>query len=241
MGTFRIATYNVNSIRSRLHIIIPWLREHRPDVLCMQETKVADDQFPVGEFQAAGYQAIFRGTRQYNGVAIASREKPDAVQYGLPDGGPPDEDRLIAAVIQGYSRREHLCPPGKGAGDGPIRLQAGLVRAAEELLRLAVPPGRPAHLVRRPQRRPGGDRRPQPQTASRPRLLHPRGVGGIRRRPVAAASTISSGNTIRERRAATPSSITGCPSRLSGGSVGGSIISLPRSRSPRDRSAATST
>ena len=47
MGTFRIATYNVNSIRSRLHIVLPWLREHRPDVFCMQETKVEDGQFPV--------------------------------------------------------------------------------------------------------------------------------------------------------------------------------------------------
>jgi exodeoxyribonuclease-3 len=58
MGTFRIATYNVNSVRSRLHIIIPWLREHQPDCLCMQETKVADGQFPVAEFQAAGYQTF---------------------------------------------------------------------------------------------------------------------------------------------------------------------------------------
>ena len=63
MGTFRIATYNVNSIRSRLHIILPWLRENRPDCLCMQETKVADVRFPAEEFQAAGYQAIFRGAR----------------------------------------------------------------------------------------------------------------------------------------------------------------------------------
>ena len=83
MGIFRIATYNVNSVRSRLHIIIPWLREHRPDCLCMQETKVADVQFPAGEFQAAGYHTIFRGERQYNGVAIASRETPDTVQTVL--------------------------------------------------------------------------------------------------------------------------------------------------------------
>ena len=60
MGTIRVATYNVNSIRSRLHIVLPWLREHRPDVFCMQETKVADDRFPVSAFAAEGYQAIFR-------------------------------------------------------------------------------------------------------------------------------------------------------------------------------------
>ena len=77
MGTFQIATYNVNSIRSRLHIVLPWLREHRPDVFCMQETKVEDGRFPVSAFADEGYQVIFRGARQYNGVAIASREEAE--------------------------------------------------------------------------------------------------------------------------------------------------------------------
>jgi len=89
MGIFRIATYNVNSIRSRLHIVIPWLREHRPDVLCLQETKVSDGQFPEDEFQAAGYHVNFRGEKQYSGVAIASREKPEAVRFGLPTEARP--------------------------------------------------------------------------------------------------------------------------------------------------------
>jgi exodeoxyribonuclease III len=113
VGTFRIATYNVNSVRSRLPIIIPWLREHRPDVLCMQETKVADGQFPAGEFEAAGYHPIFCGTGAYNGVAIAAREKPDAVRYGLPEGGPADEDRLIAAVFAGIPVVNTYVPQGR--------------------------------------------------------------------------------------------------------------------------------
>ncbi len=90
MGTLRVATYNVNSIRSRLHIVLPWPREHRPDVFCMQETKVADGRFPVSEFAAEGYQVIFRGAKQYNGVAIASRETPEPVLHALADGGPAD-------------------------------------------------------------------------------------------------------------------------------------------------------
>lgn len=64
MGPLRIATYNVNSIRSRLHIVLPWLAEHRPDVLCLQETKVEDGRFPAAEFAAAGYQVTFRGAKQ---------------------------------------------------------------------------------------------------------------------------------------------------------------------------------
>lgn len=113
MGTFRIATYNVNSVRSRLHIIIPWLGEHRPDVLCLQETKVADGQFPRAEFQAAGYQATFRGSGQYNGVAILSRERAESVHTGLPDGGPADEDRLIAGVFAGIPVVNTYVPQGR--------------------------------------------------------------------------------------------------------------------------------
>jgi exodeoxyribonuclease-3 len=99
MGNFRLATYNVNSIRSRLHIIIPWLAAHRPDVLCMQETKVEDAKFPVQEFIDQGYHITFRGSRQYNGVAIATLRKPDHVLHGLDDGGPADEDRLISIKL----------------------------------------------------------------------------------------------------------------------------------------------
>jgi exodeoxyribonuclease-3 len=79
----------------------------------MQETKVADAQFPQGEFDAEGYQVIFRGSRQYNGVAVASREKPESVHYGLNDGGPADEDRLIAAVFSGIPIVNTYVPQGR--------------------------------------------------------------------------------------------------------------------------------
>ena len=113
MGIFRVATYNVNSIRSRLHIVIPWLRENRPDVFCMQETKVDDSGFPAQAFTAEGYEVIFRGARQYNGVAIASRKRAESVQYGLADGGPADEDRLIAARFSGITVVNTYVPQGR--------------------------------------------------------------------------------------------------------------------------------
>ncbi len=97
MDRFRIATYNVNSIRSRLPIVIDWLKEYRPDVFCMQETKVADDRFPAEAFSDIGYSIVFRGNKQYNGVAVASREEPERVLVGLNTGGEDSaEDRLIA-------------------------------------------------------------------------------------------------------------------------------------------------
>lgn len=113
MGIFRLATYNVNSIRSRLHIVLPWLRQKRPDVFCMQETKVEDEQFPVAAFADEGYQVIFRGAKQYNGVAIAFRKNPETILYGLGNGGPADEDRLIAAVFNGITVVNTYVPQGR--------------------------------------------------------------------------------------------------------------------------------
>jgi exodeoxyribonuclease-3 len=113
MGNFKIATYNVNSIRSRLHIIIPWLRENRADVLCMQETKVDNDKFPIGEFEEAGYSVVFNGGKQYNGVAVASLKKPEQVFSGFTDDGPSDKDRLIGGVFSGIAVLNTYVPQGR--------------------------------------------------------------------------------------------------------------------------------
>jgi exodeoxyribonuclease-3 len=113
LKNFKIATYNVNSIRSRLHIILPWLKENRPDVFCMQETKVEDGKFPVGEFEDTGYGVIFKGEKRYNGVAIASLEKPEMVNSGLDDGDPPDKDRLIRCVFSGIHIINTYVPQGR--------------------------------------------------------------------------------------------------------------------------------
>jgi exodeoxyribonuclease-3 len=113
MKTLKIATYNVNSIRSRLHIVIPWLRENRPDVLCMQETKVEDGQFPLAAFEEVGYRVTFRGAKRYNGVAIASLEAPDDVMHGFDDTERPDDDRLLAAVFSDVVVVNTYVPQGR--------------------------------------------------------------------------------------------------------------------------------
>ncbi len=112
MGRFIIATYNVNSIRSRLHIVIPWLQTHRPDVLCLQETKVEDASFPSHAFEDIGYHVVFKGEKRYNGVAIASLEKPADVSFGLDDEGPPDDSRLIRGVFSGIDIINTYVPQG---------------------------------------------------------------------------------------------------------------------------------
>lgn len=93
----RIATFNANSIRSRLPVIVDWLAGHAPDVLCIQETKVQDADFPEGPLREAGYHAAYRGEKAYNGVAVLSREPALDVRFGFDDGGPADETRLVHA------------------------------------------------------------------------------------------------------------------------------------------------
>lgn len=96
---FIIATFNVNSIRARLEIILAWLARHQPDALCLQETKVRDEDFPALPIINAGYHVVFRGEKSYNGVALISKIKPAEIRFGLDDGDPPDETRLVSAKI----------------------------------------------------------------------------------------------------------------------------------------------
>lgn len=93
----RIATWNVNSVRARLPRVVDWLRKARPDVVCLQETKCVDEQFPREELEAEGYQCSVHGQKTYNGVAILSRDTPDEVVRGLPDDDADAEARVIAA------------------------------------------------------------------------------------------------------------------------------------------------
>jgi len=95
----KIATFNANSVRARLDIILAWLEENRPDVLCIQETKAQDPDFPADAFSDAGYNVVFKGEKSYNGVATASLTKPNTVRFGLDDGEPPDETRFCYTRI----------------------------------------------------------------------------------------------------------------------------------------------
>lgn len=94
----RIATFNANSIRVRLPVILDWLRKFNPDVLAIQETKTPDDSFPLMEIESAGWHVVFRGEKGYNGVALISRLPLENVRFGL-DDEPRDETRVISARI----------------------------------------------------------------------------------------------------------------------------------------------
>jgi exodeoxyribonuclease-3 len=92
----KIATFNCNSVRSRLDIVLDWLAKNTPDYLCLQETKVQDEEFPLDAFRTAGWQIAFKGQKSYNGVAIISKKPADEVSFGL-DTEPADAPRLLHA------------------------------------------------------------------------------------------------------------------------------------------------
>ncbi len=94
----KITTYNANSIRSRISLLKNWMANQKPDVLCVQETKVQDDEFPLDEFAQTGYKVIFRGQKKYNGVAIFSRLPLEDVEMQLPND-PFDEARFLKAKV----------------------------------------------------------------------------------------------------------------------------------------------
>lgn len=96
----KIATWNVNSIRSRVERVLDWTRREEPDVLCFQEIKTTDDLFPSDRFEELGYHVQTFGQPTYNGVAILSRSRMTHVERGLPGDEPDAQKRLIAATVR---------------------------------------------------------------------------------------------------------------------------------------------
>ena len=114
-----IATWNVNSVRTRLSQIINWINHTKPDVLCLQETKVIDGDFPLKPFKELGYEVIVNGQKSYNGVAIISKFKIENVNKGFTSKTQKniplefnDEKRLISAVINGLKVINVYVPNG---------------------------------------------------------------------------------------------------------------------------------
>ncbi|HTE80832.1 MAG TPA: endonuclease/exonuclease/phosphatase family protein, partial [Reyranella sp.] len=100
----RIATYNVNGVNGRLPVLLRWLEQAKPDVVCLQELKAPEEKFPELALREAGYGAIWHGQKSWNGVAILARgAKPVETRRGLP-GDPEDlHSRYIEATVGGIT------------------------------------------------------------------------------------------------------------------------------------------
>ena len=137
----RIATWNVNSLKVRLPRVEQWLAEVQPDVLCMQETKLADDAFPALTFAALGYESVHHGQGQWNGVAILSKLGIDDVVVGFAGGtGDPDPDARIVTARCGEVRVTSVYVPNGRSLDDPhyrykLEWLAQLRRHAESVAR----------------------------------------------------------------------------------------------------------
>ena len=96
----KIATYNVNGINGRLPVLLKWLSQAKPDIVCLQELKAPQERFPIEEINAAGYQAIWKGQKRWNGVAILSKgHEITEVQNSLPGNKDDVQSRYIEAII----------------------------------------------------------------------------------------------------------------------------------------------
>jgi exodeoxyribonuclease-3 len=108
----KIATWNINSVRRRLPLLLEWLAGHRPDVLCLQETKTPDSEFPADAFREAGYHATFRGMKGYNGVATLTLAAPESVRYGLREGPDSEDVRILQVTTGGVAVVNTYVPQG---------------------------------------------------------------------------------------------------------------------------------
>jgi exodeoxyribonuclease-3 len=115
MSALRMATWNVNSLKVRLPQLLDWLATHPIDIVCLQELKLEDTQFPVEALQAAGYHSAFAGQKTYNGVAILSREPLQDIQRGIAGYDDPQQ-RVIAATVAGIRIICAYFPNGQAVG-----------------------------------------------------------------------------------------------------------------------------
>jgi exodeoxyribonuclease-3 len=109
----RVASFNANSIRARLDVILAWLKTMNPDILCIQETKATDADFPAEAIRSAGYNVVFRGEKSYNGVAIISRREATGVSFGLDSAVNRDETRLVCAKFGSIHVVNTYVPQGR--------------------------------------------------------------------------------------------------------------------------------
>ncbi len=143
-GAVKIATFNVNGINGRLPVLLRWLAEAQPDIVCLQELKSPDEKFPIGAIRGAGYGAIWHGQKSWNGVAILMRgSEPIETRRGLPGDREDLHSRYIEAAVDGLLIGCLYLPNGNPAPgpkfDYKLRWFERLTSYAAELMALEVP------------------------------------------------------------------------------------------------------
>ena len=144
----KLATWNVNSLKVRLPQLLEWLGRERPDVVCLQETKMEDAVFPAAEIRAAGYEVVFSGQRTYNGVAVLSTAPLEDVSAGIP-GFADEQKRVLAVTRNGVRVVCAYVPNGQSVGSDKYEYKLRWFAALRNYLA--------AELARHPQLALAGD------------------------------------------------------------------------------------
>ncbi len=141
--TLRIASFNANSIRNRLPVILDWMDSHECDILCVQETKVEDKHFPLEVVTSAGYYCVFHGQKAYNGVAIISRSEPSDIVMGLGLDEPDEEARIIRATMNGVTVVNTYIPQGTSTASPRFAYKLGWIRGLRDYFGRSFTPDDP--------------------------------------------------------------------------------------------------
>ena len=139
----KIATFNINNINRRLPNLLSWLRTARPDIVCLQELKAADEQFPQHAIGQAGYHAVWRGQKTWNGVAILARTEPIVTRTSLPGAQDDERARYLEAAVNGVLVASLYLPNGNPQPgpkfDYKLAWLERLIGHANDLMTLDVP------------------------------------------------------------------------------------------------------
>ena len=151
----QIATWNVNSVRTRLDQVLAWLEQEQPDLLCLQETKVDDPLFPLEAFETAGWQVSVHGQKAYNGVALVSREPLEDVRCGfvgeLPDDAEAqqlgEQKRVISAMLDGVRVLNLYVPNGSSLKSDKYPYKLAWLTCLQRYLSAQAERGEPLCMV----------------------------------------------------------------------------------------------
>jgi exodeoxyribonuclease III len=124
----KITTWNVNGVRARLAHVIDFLRNEQPDVLCLQETKVEDAQFPRTALEDEGYEIAYFGQKGYNGLAILAQDAITDLRRGLVDDPPDAERRALGGTVRGMRVLDLYVPNGQEVGSDKYRYKLDWLR-----------------------------------------------------------------------------------------------------------------
>ena len=130
----KIVSWNINSLRKRQERLFAWLEDTKPDIVCLQETKCSDEQFPVLALQAAGYHSAYHGEKSYNGVAILSKREPHELKASLCDEIDDPQARVISASIDSMRVFSIYAPNGQAVGSPAYQYKLNWYRRLRDCL-----------------------------------------------------------------------------------------------------------